>query len=154
MILSNKLDSIIDIEQNEKDFQEAFDNYWHTDTTKHDEKYYKQQIDKMWLCIYYACSNICKNIYRQRNIIIDDLEDVIMDAAEYCMTFILGKNRLHKLHRPEKLSSYCFLRCRYIIDSPKRQWEDKNVLRWALDEKGNYIDIIEGENNYAEGAEY
>lgn len=151
---SNKLDNIVHIDDNEQLFQESWDRYWHTDIKKHDEKYYKQQIDNMWLCVWKACSNICRSIYRQRNVIVDDLEDVIMEATEYSMTFILGKNRLHKLHRPQKLSSYCFLRCRYVIDAPKRQWEDENVLRWALDEKGNYIDIAEGENNYAERAEY
>ena len=139
----------IDITKNEADFQIAFDNYWHTDTTKHNEAYYKKQYDIMWMCVFYACANLCKKIYRERNVIVDDLDEVITDAAEYTMRFITGKNKGRKLYRPQNLGTFCYLRCRYIIDSPIRQWEDENILLWAVNEKGNYVDIVEGEYSHA-----
>lgn len=135
---SNKLDNIVNIDDNEQLFQQAFDNYWHTDITKHDEKYYKLQMDNMWLCVWKACSNLCRSIYMKRDVFVDDLDEVIMDATEYSMRFITGKNRLRKLYRPAKLSSFCFSRCRYIIDAPKRIWYDNNISEMPLD---SYKDI-------------
>lgn len=130
--------NLINIEQNEVDFQKAWDNYWHTDTTKHDANYYKKQMDIMWLCVWNTCSNLCKSIYKKRGVIVSDLDEVITDATEYSMRFITGKNRLKRFYRPRLLSSFCFLRCRYIIDSPKRTWYDKNVTSLPRD---NYKDI-------------
>ncbi len=130
---SNKLDNIVNIDDNEQLFQQSWENFWHTDTTKHDEKYYKQQMDNMWLCVWKACSNLCRSIYKQRDVFVSDLDEVIMDATEYSMRFITGKNRLRKLYRPAKLSSFCYLRCIYIIDSPKRIWYDKNISEMPLD---------------------
>ncbi len=134
------------IAQIEKDFQIALDLYWHTDITKHSEQFYKQQIEKMWWCVYYACANICKKIYKERHVIVQDLDEVIMDSTAYSMSFITGKNRLGRIYLPRSLKSFCFLRCRHIIDDVKRQWYDKNIIPMPQD---NYRDIdMEVEENY------
>ena len=138
--------SNINITQVEKDFQTALDNYWHTDITKHSERFYKQQIEKMWWCVYYTCANLCKKIYKERQVIVQDLDEVIMDSTEYTMRFILGKNRLGRIYLPHSLKSFCFLRCRHVIDDVKRKWYDKNITQMPRD---NYRDIdMEIEESY------
>lgn len=140
--------SNVDIVQTEKDFQIALDLYWHTDITKHSEQFYKQQIEKMWWCVYYTCANICKKIYKERHVIVQDLDEVIMDSTEYTMRFIIGKNRLGRVYLPHSLKSFCFLRCRHIIDDPKRKRYDQNIVQMPQD---NYRDIdmeIEGDYGY------
>lgn len=133
--------SNVDIKENERIFQQALDNYWHTDTTKHSDKYYSDQLETIWLCVYTACTCICKSIYKQRGVIVEDLDEVVMDATEYTMRFLLGENKGHKLYVPKKLGTFCFLRCRYVIDAPKRKWEDTHVMEWLKDDKGNYLPI-------------
>lgn len=138
--------SNVNIAQIEKDFQIALDLYWHTDITKHTSEFYKQQTEKMWWCVYYTCANLCKKIYKERNVIVQDLDEVIVDSTEYTMRFILGKNRLGRVYLPRSLKSFCFLRCRHIIDDVKRQWYDQNIVPMPQD---NYRDIdMEVEENY------
>lgn len=139
-----KTPSNIDLEENERTFQAAIENYWHTDTTKHSEAFYKEQVDTIWWCVYKACSCICKNIYRQRGVIVDDLDEVIMDSTEYTMRFIFGKNRLRKLYIPRSLGTFCFTRCRHIIDDVKRQWYEQNVIPMPEDlYKDIYMEITD-----------
>lgn len=127
-----------DIEKVEKDFQEALDAFWHTDINAHTTDFYKQQTDTMWWCVYYTCANLCKSIYKKRHVIVQDIDEVIMDATEYTMRFILGKNKKNRIHLPRSLKSFCFLRCRYIIDNPKRKWYDKNMEQMPED---NYREV-------------
>lgn len=124
------------VEENEKDFQDAYENYWHGSSNP---KLQKQNWDKMFLAVLLACTNITKRICCQRKIILQDLDEVSLDAAMYCMKFI-GRGI-----RPRKLSSYCYLRVRYILDMPSRKWYDKNIVQFPQD---NYKEIdmeIEGE---------
>lgn len=137
--------NLINIEENESNFQNAWDNYWHTDTSKHSDVFYKQQMDTMWFCVYKACNNMCRKIYKDRGVIVDDLDEVILDSAEYTMRFLTGKNRLKKMYRPENLGRFCFLRCRHVIDNPIRIWYDQFVCLMPED---NYKEInmeIEGD---------
>lgn len=138
-------DSLINIEENEGTFQKAWDSYWHTDTSRHTEAFYKECMDTMWMCVFYTCTNLCKKIYKDRCVIVDDLDEVILDSTEYTMRFLTGKNRGRKLYKPESLKSFCFLRCRHVIDDPKRVWRDQNMCQMPED---NYKDIdmvIEGD---------
>lgn len=116
----------IDINQNEIDFQNAYERYWHQETTETGKK---RQWDKMWLCVYYACLNLCKKIYKQRNIIVEDevLYDNVNDSAMYVMKFV------KEGRRPQKLSSYCFLRCRKFIDDPRTVWYDTHITQLPQD---------------------
>lgn len=131
----------IDINQNEIDFQTAYDKYWHQETTEVGKK---QQWDRMWFCVYYACLNLCKKIYKQRNIIVEDelLYDNATDSTAYVMKFI------KKGVRPEKLSSYCYLRCRRYIDDPKAVWYDKNMKQMAQDKYKDTEMEIEDNGEY------
>lgn len=117
------------VEENESDFQEAYEYYWHGSANKDSQK---KNWDKMFLAVLFACTNITKKICSQRKIILQDLDEVSLDAAMYCMKFI-GKGV-----RPRKLSSYCYLRVRYILDNPSRQWYDKNITQIPQD---NYKEI-------------
>lgn len=111
-----ELYSEVDKKENEKNFQKLLLEY----SNNSSDEIWK----KMYLCVYYACLNICKSIFQKRNVIIDN-EDMIgfaTDSSTYCMKFI------KKGVKPRKLSSYCYLRCRYFIDHPKRVWYDKNVV--------------------------
>ena len=127
--LINKND--IDVNQNEIDFQNAYEKYWHQETTEVGKK---QQWDRMWFCVYYACLNLCKKIYKQRNVIVQDevLYDNATDSTAYVMKFI------KEGRRPLKLSSYCFLRCRKFIDDPKTVWYDTHITQMPED---NYKEI-------------
>lgn len=137
--LINKND--IDIQKNELDFQNAFDMYWHTETTPQGQK---RQWDIMWMCVYYTCLNLCKKIYSSRNIIVENerLYDNAVDSATYIMKFI------KKGVRPEKLSSYCYLRCRRYIDDPKQVWYDKNMKQMAQDKYKDTDMEIEDNGEY------
>lgn len=121
-------------EENEANFQSAY-NDW----SKNKDK---ASYDKMWFSVQFACGNIAKAIYTRRNVIIpnEDLEEIILDSTMYVMKFI------NKGVRPDKLSSYCYLRVLRFIDSPKKVWEDQHIMQMPQD---NYKDIdmeIENEN--------
>lgn len=108
-------------EQNEANFQEAYD-CWNKNKDK-------ASYDKMWFNVQFACENIAKSIYTKRNIIVpdEDLEEVILDSTMYVMKFI------NKGVRPDKLSSYCYLRVRRFIDEPKKVWYDQNMTQMPQD---------------------
>ena len=112
-------------EQNEANFQEAY-NDWNINKDK-------ASYDKMWLSVQFACGNIAKSIYTKRNIIIpdEDLEEIILDSTMYVMKFI------NKGVRPNKLSSYCYLRVRRFIDEPKKVWEDQHITQMPKDSYKN-----------------
>ena len=113
-------------EQNEARFQEAY-NDW----SKNKDK---ASYDKMWFSVQFACGNIAKSIYTKRNVIIsdEDLEEIILDSTMYVMKFI------NKGVRPDKLSSYCYLRVRRFVDEPKKVWYDQHIMQMPQD---NYKDI-------------
>lgn len=121
-----------DKKQNEKDFQKAWE--------EHD-------VDKMWWCIYITCLNIAKSIYKSRGVTVPDevLLERAVDGAGYCMKFILGKNV-----RPERLSSYCYLRVRRFIDEPKTVWYDMNVVQFPEDKYKEGKDMEMSNNNIYE----
>lgn len=110
----------VDKKQNEKDFQKAWEEH---------------NVDKMWWCVYNTCLNIAKSIYKSRGVIVPNevLLEKAIDGASYCLKFILEKNV-----RPEKLSSYCYLRVLRFIQDPKEVWYEKNVTQMPQD---NYKDI-------------
>lgn len=128
------VNSCPDKEQVEEDFQTAFSN---------------KDVEKMWLCVWKVCHNLAKSIYVNRQVTIADekLLDVTTDAAAYCMSFILGKNKKHPegVH-PEKLSSYCYLRVLKFIQDPKEVWYENNVIQMPQDNYKENVDMeIEGD---------
>ena len=129
--ISNKY--IMTSEQNEARFQDAY-NCWSLAKENHDQKGIKDAYDIIWFSIQFACENIAKSIYTKRNVIIsdEDLEEIILDSTMYVMKFI------NKGVRPDKLSSYCYLRVRRFIDEPKKIWEDQHIIQMPQD---NYKDI-------------
>lgn len=119
-------------EQNEARFQEAY-NDWSTNKDK-------ASYDKMWFSVQFACGNIAKSIYTKRNIIVpdEDLEEIILDSTMYVMKFI------NKGVRPDKLSSYCYLRVRRFIDEPKKVWYDQNMTQMPRDRyRDTDMEIVE-----------
>lgn len=137
--VSNKY--IMTSEQNEARFQSAYD-CWSLAKENNDPKGVKDAYDVIWFSIQFACSNIAKAIYTKRNVIVpdEDLEEIILDATMYVMKFV------NKGVRPDKLSSYCYLRVRKFIDEPKKVWYDQNVTQMPQD---NYkdIDMVIGDQN-------
>lgn len=124
--ISNKY--IMTSEQNEARFQDAY-NCWSLAKENNDQKGIKDAYDIIWLSIQFACENIAKSIYTKRNVIIsdEDLEEIILDSTMYVMKFI------NKGVRPDKLSSYCYLRVRRFIDEPKKVWEDQHIIQMPRD---------------------
>jgi len=125
-----------DAKENEASFQSNYD-LWQ-------ESQNKRNWDEMWMSVYITCLNICKKIYKSRKVIIEDEELVAKatDSAAYVMKFINNKGV-----RPDKLSSYCYLRCLRFIQNPKDVWYDQNVTNLPKD---NYKDIdmeIEDDDN-------
>ena len=137
--ISNKY--IMTSEQNEARFQEAYD-CWSLAKENNDQKGIKDAYDIIWFSIQFACENIAKSIYAKRNVIIsdEDLEEIILDSTMYVMKFI------NKGVRPDKLSSYCYLRVRRFVDEPKKVWEDQHIFPMLQD---NYkdIDMVIGDKN-------
>ena len=137
--VSNKIYTMTS-EQNEARFQTAYDE-WNKAKENYDPEGAKDAYETIWFSIQFACSNIAKSIYTKRNITVpdEDLEEIILDSTMYVMKFI------NKGVRPDKLSSYCYLRVRRFIDEPKKVWYDQNVTQMPQD---NYKDIdMEIEDN-------
>ena len=119
-------------EQNEARFQDAY-NCWSVAKENNDQKGIKDAYDIIWFSVQFACENIAKSIYTKRNVIVpdEDLEEIILDSTMYVMKFI------NKGIRPDKLSSYCYLRVRRFIDEPRKIWEDQHIVQMPKD---NYRD--------------
>lgn len=117
--------SNIDKDTNEKLFQEAYDK-WDT--------------DQMWFCVFRCNNNIVKSLYKKRNIIIDNEEllEIVTDATAYIMKFILQRNV-----RPQKLSSYNYLRCLRFITDPRRVFREQNIVQFPQDKDGKEIEYGE-----------
>lgn len=138
--VSNKIYTMTS-EQNETRFQNAYSD-WSRAKENKDPESAKDAYDTIWMSVQFACSNIAKSIYTKRNVTIpdEDLEEIVLDSTMYVMKFI------NKDVRPNKLSSYCYLRVRRFIDDPKKVWYDQNITQMPQD---NYKDIdMEIEDNY------
>ena len=134
------LSSNINIKENEKKFQESFDNYWHSANPVIQKKAWED----MWWCIFYACANICKNTYKKRGVTIPDerLEEIIVDSTAYCLKFI------NKGVRPTKLSSYCYLRCIRHVNDPKDRARTEHETSFLYDKDGHQLDVGEYYDKY------
>mgnify|MGYP003301491361 CR=1 FL=1 len=130
--MSNKIYTMTS-KENEERFQSAYDE-WDRAKENNDSESAKDAYNTIWFSIQFACENIAKAIYTKRNVIVpnEDLEEIILDSTLYVMKFI------NKGIRPDKLSSYCFLRVRRFIDDPKKIWYEKNITQMPQD---NYKDI-------------
>ena len=86
------MNKYIDKDENEKNFQEALTN---------------NNSEGMWSSVFITCQNICKSILSKRGVIVseDELYDLTMDS-----TMMVMRNILERGIKPEKLSSYCYLR--------------------------------------------
>ena len=124
-----------DAKENEASFQSNYDLWQKTQN--------KRNWDNMWMAVYITCLNICKKIYKSRKVIIEDEELVAKatDSAAYVMKFI------NKGVRPEKLSSYCYLRCLRFIQNPKDMWYEMNVTQMPRDNYKENVDM-EIEDDY------
>lgn len=133
--ISYLINKTIDKNENESNFQKAYD---------------EKDIEKMWMSIFYACSNICKSIYRRRNVIIpdDELYEKIIDSTAYCMKFVLNRGV-----RPEKLSSYCYLRCLRFINDKKEIERNKNETQFLYDSDGRQLEVGEWIDDKDKGEE-
>lgn len=118
-----------DAKENEASFQSNYDLWQKTQN--------KRNWDEMWMSVYITCLNICKKIYKSRKVIIEDEELVAKatDSAAYVMKFI------NKGVRPEKLSSYCYLRCLRFIQNPKDMWYEMNVTQMPRDNYKENVDM-------------
>lgn len=118
----------IDIAKNEATFQQAL---------------LENDYDKIWECVFIACYNICKHIYSKRGFIAqeDDLYDTSINS-----TMMVMRNIQERGAKPEKLSSYCYLRCLCHVNGYGR--DDKfikklNAKLSNINEKGYLSEYIE-----------
>lgn len=95
---------VVDIQENERTFQEALSDYNNSKDTFSKGK----AAEKMYECIYVACTNIALSIYKKRGFTVAGTDKVYEAATE--ATLICMRNILQREHKPEKLSSYCYLR--------------------------------------------
>ena len=86
------MNNYIDKDINEQNFQKALIN---------------NNSEGMWSSVFITCQNICKSILSKRGVIVseDELYDLTMDS-----TMMVMRNILERGVKPEKLSSYCYLR--------------------------------------------
>ena len=121
------------VEQNEERFQVAY-NKWSKAKESKNSKETEKAYETIWFSVQFACENIAKSIYTKRNVIVpkDELDEVILDSTMYIMKFI------NRGVRPDKLSSYGYLRVRRFIDDPKKVWQDQHIIRMPQD---NYKNI-------------
>ena len=114
--------------ENEQLFQDAFIS-WNNCSDDISKKMYW---DKMFYSVLFACQNITKGILAKRNVKREDSEDKALDAACYCMKFIA------KGVHPDKLSSYCYLRCVKFLQLKDDIFWDKNVQTFGDITLGEY----------------
>lgn len=100
------------VKKNEEVFQNAWEAYWHQETTKAGQK---KQWDVMFNAVYFSCCNIGKT--KCYGIRVQDLEGKCLDAACNIMDDIMEGRR------PKKLSSYVYL---YVIG----QIYNKRHIEW------------------------
>lgn len=100
-----------DLEQREKEFQDAMKKW---DSTK-EKKYW----DIMFLRVMDVCHNIAAKKLVGVRIDPEEFENRWMNAAMYVMSDI------QKGRRPEKLSSYCYLRVFKFLYNPSDKQYDK-----------------------------
>lgn len=121
------------IEEREKEFQTAWDMYWHQATS---EKERKKYWDIMWERVYDACLNEAK--LKCVGIRVPDLESKCMDATIKIMQ-VIGEGR-----RPAKLSSFVYLWTIGEIWSKKHiRWERAESFEETLAEYKKYAYIEE-----------
>ena len=130
-LLSNKINK----NENEEMFQKAWDN---------------NDWDTIWLCTFRCCNNVAKSIYRRRNVIIpdEDFLEKITDATAYCVKFF------KKGVRPNKLSSYTYLRVLRYINDKKEIEISKNETQFLYDEEGRQLEVGEWIDDKDKGEEY
>lgn len=109
------------VEENEKKFQEAFD---------------KGDWDTMWMCVLFACKNICKS--KANGIVINDLDEKALDATIRVM------EKIKTGFRPDKLSSTVYLYCiGRLYDKKNIRWERSSSFEESFE---NYAFITDEEN--------
>lgn len=94
--------TFVDIKENERLFQESLA---------------ENNNEVMWGCVFVACYNICKSILSKRGFLADDdyLYDLTIDS-----TMMVMRNILERGVKPEKLSSYCYMRCFAYVQGYKQ----------------------------------
>lgn len=127
------------VEENEQKFQEAMQKWLETKS--------KASWDTMFLCVLKCCQNICRKRLANKGLSAERINDTALDACCYCMEMIQKKG-----HKPDKLSSYCYLRCTCYILDKKQQFYDKsiNVMSDFSEETEDFLINSIGENNYDE----
>lgn len=117
----------------EKEFQQCWEAYWHCETTKAGQK---RAWDKMWVLVRNACDACCKT--KAYGLRIQDLEGKALDACIKIMENI--KNGV----RPERLSSYVYLYCLGQLYNKKHiEWERSQSFEDTFD---NYIYVKDDDN--------
>lgn len=142
--------------ENQKRFDKAYDDYWHTCQSIKTDYYWKT----MFECVYLACMNHCKRLVKGlinaegKPIQVQDLDGKACEAAIKIMEKI--KNGVHP-----SLSAYPYLWCYGEIFGIKSQRIDKepdlslfeNVAYYA-DYNDVYLCKESYSTNYSIGEEY
>ena len=120
----------------ESDFQEALQTW----ESNKDNVIGKSAWDKMFYLVLDCCTNIFKS--KAYNIHINDLDGKALDSTIYIMSFIKDRGA-----RPEKLSSYCYMRCiKFLYDSNTQFYEKNFILN--TDYYSQYESDISDETDY------
>lgn len=125
------------VEANENKFQNAWDLYWHQETTKEGQT---KRWQEMLESVYFCCLNLAKT--RAYGVRIDDLEGKALDATMNIMT------RIAEGCHPLKLSSFCFLYTIGQVYAMKhRRWEDGGIITAFEDTFDNMAYTVDPVNN-------
>lgn len=124
------LQTNVDIAENEATFQEAL---------------LENNTDKMWECVFITCLNIAKSIYAKRGFVASD--DLLYDTAMNATCMVM-RNILERGAKPEKLSSYTYLRVLCFVNGYKEDKTSKKLKDALSNINGNNVflsDYIEEE---------
>lgn len=103
-----------DLQKREEEFQYYWEMYWHTA----DAKTQNMAWDKMFMLVINCCHNLAAKKLTGVTLDPDEFENRYMDAAMYVMEDI------KKGRRPQKLSSYCYLRVyKYLYDAKNQAYD-------------------------------
>lgn len=131
----------VDISENERTFQEALLKWTETKDPS--------QSEIMFNCIYVACTNIALSIYKKRGFIVAGTDKVYEAAIEATLTCM--RNILQREHKPEKLSSYCYLRVFSAINGGPSSFDRINdKIEHSSPTSNNILDITEEDKWIAE----
>lgn len=119
------------IDENEENFQKALEDYLEKPSMLDKAN----AAERMYECIFTACTNLALSIYKKRGFSVagtDIVDEIATEATLVCL-----RNIEERGHKPAKLSAYCYLRV--LSEVNKREDSHTRLCREILERNSSLI---------------